>query len=124
LRGVRFASLCEHHVLPFTGQANVAYIPSKRVVGVSKLARLVQCFARRLQIQERMTRQVADAIMAHLQPQGVAVVVRAKHQCMGCRGVGQPDAEMVTSAMLGIMRDDDKARGEALALFGVYPLPT
>ena len=118
LRGIRFASLCEHHLLPFTGQADVVYIPHKKVVGISKLARLVQCFARRLQIQERMTQEIAHAIHGHLQPLGVGVVIRAHHHCMGCRGVRQPDAEMVTSAMLGFMRNDEKARAEALALCG------
>lgn len=118
LRGIRFASLCEHHLLPFTGRADVVYVPGKRVVGISKLARLVDCFARRLQVQERMTQQIAAAIQDHLDPRGVAVVVRAHHHCMGCRGVGQPEAEMVTSALTGLMLDDHKARSEALSLCG------
>lgn len=116
LRGIRFTSLCEHHMLPFTGTATVGYLPGARVVGLSKLARLVLCFARRLQVQERLTRQVARAIMEHLDAAGAGVVVRAHHHCMGCRGVKQPDAEMVTSAMLGAFRDDPAARAELLAL--------
>ncbi|MCI0393289.1 MAG: GTP cyclohydrolase I FolE [Acidobacteria bacterium] len=116
LRGVRFASLCEHHLLPFTGIASVGYLPDKRVVGISKLARLVQCFARRLQIQERLTQQVAEAIQSHLEPRGVGVIIRAHHHCMGCRGIHQPDAEMVTSAMYGMFRDSVAARAEFMHL--------
>lgn len=117
LRGIRFTSLCEHHLLPFSGEADVGYIPGMgRVVGLSKLARVVQVFAKRLQLQERLTAQVAEAIEKTLQPQGVAVVVRAKHACMGCRGALQPDAEMVTSAMLGAFREAPEARAEFLSL--------
>lgn len=116
LKGIRFASLCEHHVLPFTGTADVGYIPRGKVVGISKLARLVHGFARRLQVQERLTDQIADAIEQTLDPLGVFVVVRAHHQCMGCRGVVLPEALMVTSAMRGAFKDDAKARAEALAL--------
>lgn len=115
VRGVRFTSVCEHHMLPFTGVAHVGYIPTDRIVGLSKLARLVLCFARRLQVQERMTKQIADAIVTHLKPQGVGVIVRAHHSCMGCRGVKQPDAEMVTSSMLGALRTDAEARAEFMA---------
>lgn len=115
VRGIAFTSLCEHHLLPFTGTADVAYIPGK-VVGLSKLARLVDCFSRRLQVQERMTRQVAEAIAQHLDAVGVAVVVRAMHSCMACRGVRKAGAEMVTSAMLGAFRTDRAARAEFLAL--------
>lgn len=118
VRGVEFHSLCEHHLLGFAGTATVAYIPSPGlgVVGLSKLARLVECYARRLQVQERMTMQIAEAIETHLSPVGVGVVVRARHSCMGCRGVRKPGAEMVTSALRGAMRDDAQARAEFLAL--------
>lgn len=118
LRGVRFTSLCEHHLLPFTGTATVGYIPSPGggVVGLSKLARLVECYARRLQVQERMTEQIGDALAEHLSPQGAGVVLRAHHSCMGIRGVRQTEAEMVTSALAGVLRDDPAARAEFLAL--------
>jgi len=113
LRGISFYSTCEHHLLPFYGTATVGYLPGK-VVGISKLARLVECFARRLQIQERMTRQIADAIETHLDARGVAVILRAHHLCMGCRGVRQEETEMVTSSMLGILRSDATSRSEFL----------
>lgn len=116
LRGISFTSLCEHHVLPFVGTADVAYVPTVEVVGISKLARLVECFARRLQVQERMTNQIADAIEEHLATQGVGVVLRAHHACMGCRGVRQSEAVMVTSALRGIMLEDAGARAEFLNL--------
>jgi GTP cyclohydrolase I len=117
MRNIRFASLCEHHLLPFTGTAAVAYVPREgRVVGASKLVRLVQCYAKRLQIQERMTSQIASAIQEHLKALGVGVVVKAHHQCMGCRGIEQPDAEMVTSCMLGCMREKPEARAEVMSL--------
>lgn len=115
LKGIPFTSLCEHHLLPFIGTADVGYIPGK-VVGLSKLARLVDCFAMRLQLQERMTRQIADSLMTHLNAKGAAVIVRAVHSCMACRGIKKAGAEMVTSAMLGLFRDDPKARGEFLEL--------
>lgn len=115
LRGVSFYSTCEHHLLPFYGEAAVGYLPGK-VVGISKLARLVNCFARRLQIQERMTREIADAIDEHLAARGVGVVLRAHHLCMGCRGVRQPETEMVTSALRGSLRDDATSRSEFLSL--------
>lgn len=105
LKDIHFISLCEHHMLPFTGEAHVGYMPGERVVGLSKMARLVHCFARRLQVQERMTQQVAEAMMTHLKPRGVAVIVQAHHSCMSCRGVKQESSKMVTSAMLGSMRD-------------------
>lgn len=114
--GIRFTSLCEHHLLPFVGTANIGYLPGKKVVGLSKLPRLVECFARRLQVQERLTRQVAEAIEANLMPLGVAVIIRAHHSCMGCRGVKQQDAEMVTSAMLGAFREEAALRSEFLQL--------
>jgi GTP cyclohydrolase I len=113
LRGVSFYSTCEHHLLPFYGTATVGYLPGK-VVGISKLARLVECFARRLQIQERMTRQIAEAIEAHLGARGVGVILRAHHLCMGCRGVRQEETEMVTSSMLGTLRSDATSRSEFL----------
>jgi GTP cyclohydrolase I len=115
LRNIQFTSMCEHHMLPFIGEATVAYIPGKRVVGLSKLARLVHCFARRLQVQERMTQQIAQAIQEHLTPQGVGVVVSAHHQCMSCRGVRQSGGKMITSTLLGAFRDDPAARAEFLA---------
>jgi GTP cyclohydrolase I len=113
LKGIRFYSNCEHHLLPFYGEATIGYLPGK-VVGISKLARLTLCFARRLQIQERLTRQIADAVMEHLEARGVGVIVKAHHLCMGCRGVQQAGTEMVTSAMLGFLRDNAEARNEFL----------
>lgn len=103
--GIRFSSLCEHHLLPFTGTATVGYVPDGRVVGLSKIPRLVDVFAKRLQVQERMTNQIASTMMTALRPLGVGVILRAHHSCMGCRGVRQPDAEMVTSCLLGVMRE-------------------
>lgn len=118
LRDVSFHSLCEHHMLPFSGVATVGYIPGERVVGLSKLARVVECYARRLQIQERMTRQIATALQGSLQPAGVGVIVQAHHSCMGCRGVGQSGSQMVTSALLGAMLEAPETRAEFLALAG------
>lgn len=115
LSNIAFYSTCEHHLLPFYGTASVGYLPGK-VVGISKLARLVQCFARRLQIQERMTKQIASAIVEHLDARGAGVVIRAHHLCMGCRGTRQPATEMVTSSMLGTLRDDAVSRSEFLRL--------
>jgi GTP cyclohydrolase I len=119
VRGIRFSSLCEHHLLPFTGTVSVGYVPDGRVIGLSKIPRLVQVFATRPQVQERMTNQIATTLMESLRPQGVGVVVRAHHHCMGCRGVMQPDAEMVTSAMLGCLRDDAASRSELFSLTGL-----
>lgn len=119
VRRVDFTSMCEHHLLTFTGEATVAYIPGegdRGVVGLSKLARLVDCFAMRLQLQERMTLQIADALEAALEPRGVGVLVKAHHSCMGCRGVRKPRAEMVTSRLTGIIKDDAAARAEFMAL--------
>lgn len=116
LRDVPFASLCEHHVLPFTGHAHVAYIPGPRVVGLSKLARVVDAFARRFQIQERMTKQIADAIEGALAPVGVAVMIEASHSCMVVRGVAKPGATMTTSDLRGAFRDLPAARSEFFAL--------
>jgi GTP cyclohydrolase I len=106
-RNVEFCSTCEHHMLPFVGVAHVAYVPRRRVVGLSKMARLVDCFARRLQIQEKLTQQVAQAMRQHLNPKGVGVVVVAKHQCMSCRGVGKHQAEMVTACLLGVFKQPE-----------------
>lgn len=114
VRDLTFASLCEHHVLPFVGIASICYIPGK-VVGLSKLARLLDCFARRLQVQERLTSDIADAIEAHLDPVGVGVIIRAHHSCMAIRGVRKP-GEMITSTMRGALRDKPEARAEFLAL--------
>lgn len=118
LRGIDFTSFCEHHMLPFHGRADVAYLPGAegRVVGISKLARLVDVFAKRLQIQERMTRQIADALVEHLKPEGAGVVVRAHHECLGCRGAKKANAQMVTSTMLGKFRTDPTLRAEVLVL--------
>jgi GTP cyclohydrolase I len=115
---IELYSTCEHHMIPFHGVAHVAYLPRKRVVGLSKLARLVDCFARRLQIQEQLTMQVADAIQTHLDPRGVAVVVEAKHMCMCARGVGKQKSSMVTSAMRGVFRQP-AARAEFFKLVEV-----
>lgn len=115
VRGIRFTSLCEHHLLPFIGTASVAYLPRKTVVGLSKIPRLVHCFARRLQLQERMTRQIAVAMRDNLNPQGVGVHIEAQHQCMACRGVRQQDADMVTTTILDRMRDDSDLRAEFIA---------
>lgn len=118
LRGIEFTSLCRHHLLPFSGTADVGYLPGEtgKVVGLSKLARLVDCFARRLQLQERMTRQIAESLMGHLNARGAAVVVRAKHSCMACRGVKKASATMVTSCCLGAFREDGRLRSEFLTL--------
>jgi GTP cyclohydrolase I len=116
LRDINFSSLCEHHLLPFLGKAHVAYLPKDRVVGLSKLARTVDAFARRPQVQERLTAQIADAIMQHLKPQGALVVIESEHLCMKVRGVNKPNSVMVTSAVRGIFKTDSAARSEALAL--------
>jgi GTP cyclohydrolase I len=116
VRGIRFSSLCEHHFLPFIGTATVGYVPNNKVIGLSKIPRLVNVFAKRPQVQERMTNQIAEALMRCLSPLGVGVMIKAHHACMGCRGVLQPDAEMVTSAMLGCLREDASARNELLSL--------
>jgi GTP cyclohydrolase IA len=115
VRGIEFFSTCEHHMLPFFGRAHVAYIPDKHVVGLSKVARLVDCFARRLQIQERLTREIAEAMHTNLDAKGVGVMVEAKHFCMVCRGVQKQNSEMVTSALLGTFRDQT-VREEFFAL--------
>lgn len=116
LRDIDFHSLCEHHLLPFHGKAHVAYLPRRRVVGLSKLARTVEAYARRPQLQERMTRQIVDAIMEHLSPLGALVVVEAEHMCMKMRGVQKPNGVMVTSASRGILKSDPAARREVMSL--------
>ncbi len=116
LRDIPFYSICEHHLMPFIGSAHVAYLPSGSVLGVSKLARIVDCFARRLQAQERLTYQIADFIMNSLKPQGVAVVLEASHSCMTIRGIKKPGSIMVTSALRGIFKRDPRSRNEVLSL--------
>jgi GTP cyclohydrolase IA len=116
LRGIRFESHCEHHMAPIVGQAWVAYVPSGRVVGISKLARVVEVYAKRLQIQEKMTAQIANTINDVLKPQGVGVIIRASHHCMTTRGVHKPDSDLVTSRMLGCFRDNPLTRQEFLSM--------
>ena len=126
LKDIRFESYCEHHMVPIIGRAHVAYLPEHRVVGISKLARLVDVYAKRLQIQEKMTVQIADALNTVLQPKGVAVILEAAHQCMSTRGVHKPGASLVTSRMLGAFRDDPSTRREFLSIVGhstIMPLP-
>jgi GTP cyclohydrolase I len=118
VKNIDFYSLCEHHMLPFMGQVHVAYIPNGKVVGLSKIPRIVEMFARRLQVQERMTVQIADFINQHLEPAGVAVVAEGVHMCSVMRGVKKANASMVTSAMRGIFRDDSKTRHEFMAHVG------
>ena len=118
LKDIPFQSHCEHHLAPIIGKAAIAYLPSDRVVGISKLARVLHGYARRLQVQERLTAQVADAICEHLKPQGVAVVIEATHACMTARGVSTPDVMMTTSRMMGVFREDERSRREVLALMG------
>jgi len=118
LRDIPFSSHCEHHMAPITGRVHIGYLPRKRVVGISKLARLVQAFARRLQIQERLTAEIADTLHRELNPLGVAVMVEATHACMTTRGVHSREATMTTSRMLGIFRDNAKTRAEFLAAIG------
>ena len=118
LREIRFESHCEHHMVPIIGCAHIGYLPDKRVIGISKLARVVDAFAKRLQIQEKMTAQVANAIDEVLKPKGVAVVVEASHQCMTTRGVHKSGVGMVTSRMLGVLRDDPTTRREFLSIIG------
>jgi GTP cyclohydrolase IA len=117
LRNIEFASLCEHHLAPFLGRAHVAYLPSGgKVTGLSKLARTVDVFARRPQLQERLTAQIADALVEHLQPRGVAVLIEGEHLCMRVRGARKADAKMVTTAMRGVYTEDRELRREVLAL--------
>jgi len=116
LRNIPFYSICEHHLMPFIGSAHVAYLPTGMVLGVSKLARIVDCFARRLQTQERLTYQIADFIMNSLKPMGVTVVLEASHSCMTIRGIRKPGSTMVTSALRGIFKKDPRSRNEVLSL--------
>ena len=118
LKGIPFFSMCEHHLLPFYGSASIGYVPNGRVVGASKLARALDILARRPQIQERLTRQLADSILSALQPDGVAVILRAEHMCMSLRGVKKPGARVVTSATRGSIRTQDAVRREFYALLG------
>ena len=118
LKDIPFQSHCEHHMAPIIGKAAIAYLPDHKVVGISKLARVLHGFARRLQVQERLTAQVADAIWQHLQPKGVAVVIEASHACMTARGVQTPGVMMTTSRMMGTFREDERSRREVLALMG------
>jgi GTP cyclohydrolase IA len=120
LKDVRFESYCEHHMVPIIGKAHVAYLPRHRVVGISKLARLVDAYAKRLQIQEKMTVQIADTLQEVLQPKGVAVMIEASHQCMTTRGVHKPGVSMVTSRMVGAFREDPATRREFLAIIGSH----
>ncbi|MES2096229.1 MAG: GTP cyclohydrolase I FolE [Pseudomonadota bacterium] len=116
LKDIPFQSHCEHHMAPIIGRAHIAYLPKDHVVGISKLARVLHGFARRLQVQERLTAEVADCIWDNLKPQGVAVVIEATHACMTARGVRTPGVTMVTSRMMGVFRDDERSRREILAL--------
>jgi GTP cyclohydrolase I len=118
LKDIRFESHCEHHMAPIIGKAHIAYLPRTRVVGISKLARLVQMYAKRLTIQEKMTSQIANTLNEVLQPQGVAVVIEAAHQCMTTRGVHKPGVSMITSRMLGAFRDNPSTRRELLSMVG------
>ena len=119
LKDMRFESHCEHHLAPIIGRAHIAYLPHHRVVGISKLARLLDCFAKRLQIQEKLTAQIANTLQEVLQPRGVAVVIDGAHQCMTTRGVHKPGTSMVTSRMLGAFRTDASTRREFLAFIGM-----
>src|SRR5579863_2320158 len=121
VKDIEVYSLCEHHLLPFFGKCHVAYIPNKRVVGLSKIPRLVNMFARRFQIQERLTNQIARAIEEEIKPQGVGVILEARHLCMVMRGVEKQNSQTVTSAMLGVFRDNKQTRDEFLSLVGGRP---
>ena len=116
VKGIELYSLCEHHLLPFYGKCAVAYIPDRKILGLSKMARVVEAFARRLQVQERLTQQIAEAIQTHLEPQGVGVIIEARHLCMMMRGVEKQNSSAITSATLGVFRTDSKSRSEFLDL--------
>ncbi len=120
LRDIRLESHCEHHMVPIIGRAHVGYLPHRRIVGISKLARVVEAYAKRFQIQEKLTAQIANTIQDVLQPRGVAVMIEASHQCMTTRGVHKPGVTMVTSHMLGAFRDDPSTRRELLAMLGSH----
>jgi len=120
LRDIPFQSHCEHHMAPIIGRAHIAYLPQDHVVGISKLARVLHGYARRLQVQERLTAEVADCIWDALKPRGVAVVIDATHACMTARGVRTPGVGMITSRMMGVFRDDERSRKEVLTLMGVH----
>jgi GTP cyclohydrolase I len=124
LRDIRLESYCEHHMLPIIGRAHVAYLPYRRVVGISKLARVVEAYAKRLQLQEKLTVQIANTVNEVLQPRGTAVIIEAAHQCMTTRGVHKPGVAMVTSRMVGAFRDDPRTRRELLAMVANRPLGT
>jgi GTP cyclohydrolase I len=119
-RGISFHSLCQHHLLPFTGVAHVGYLPGERILGLSKFARVVELFARGLQVQERLTKQVADWLQANLAPKGVGVVLEAEHLCMSLRGVQASGTRTITSAVHGLLRDDPRSRAEFFALTGAH----
>jgi GTP cyclohydrolase I len=121
VKDIDFFSMCEHHLLPFFGRAHVAYIPNGKIVGLSKVPRIVEVFARRLQVQERMTQQIADTLYEYLQPDGVGVVIEARHMCMMMRGVEKQNSFATTSAMLGVFRDDARTRQEFLSLIKTNP---
>jgi GTP cyclohydrolase I len=123
LRGIEFESHCEHHIAPIIGRAHVGYLPTNRVVGISKLARVVETFAKRLQVQEKLTAQIAQCIQDNLHPAGGAVVIDASHECMTTRGVHKRGVSMVTSQMLGVFRDDPRTRLEFLQFIGIDRLP-
>ena len=116
LKDIEMYSLCEHHLLPFSGKAHVAYIPNKRVIGVSKLARLVDCYSKRFQIQERIGDQVTDSLMKNLEPKGAACIIEAQHLCMRMRGVGKQNSVMVTSSLRGVFIEEESARQELMKL--------
>lgn len=116
VKGIPMYSMCEHHMLPFIGEVHIGYIPNGKVLGISKLARLTEAYARRLQLQERLTSQIANSIMEYVEPKGVGVVIRAEHTCMTMRGVNKPGTKTVTSAMRGLFKEDPRARSEFLNL--------